>query len=145
MDKALCRAMTPHQRQPGAYGRCLLEQPLHDGSSLLHTGLLYLRDPGITRVASTRTDHAAEGLDLVIRAGHHWVKAEETSEEGLSARAPVFRVRQPQACRSEGRPGGGTVLVMVFRIEGHRCHLSDVEACPRLSPPLADVPRHRHP
>jgi hypothetical protein len=58
-------------------------------------------------VASTLTDHAAEGLDLAVRAGHYRVKAEEMCEQGLIARAPAFWVRQKQACGPERGQGRG--------------------------------------
>ena len=82
MDKTLRRAMTPDQRQPGAHGPFIPEQPLDKGPQLLHAGVLYLRDPGLTRVAVTLMDHLAEALDLVIRAGHHRIEAEETRQQG---------------------------------------------------------------
>jgi hypothetical protein len=93
-DKTLRWPMAPDERPPGAHGRFILAPSLHEGSSLLHTDLLHRCAPGIQLVASTLTDHAAEGLGLVLRAGHHRVKVEATCEEGLIARALVFRVRQ---------------------------------------------------
>jgi hypothetical protein len=113
MAKALRRAMTPKQRQAGVDGRRILEQPLNEGSSLLHTGLLHLRDPGITRVASTRTDHAAQGLDLVLCEGHDWIETEETRQLGLISRAPILRFREKQACGPEGCQGRGRAFQMV--------------------------------
>jgi hypothetical protein len=145
MDKALCRAITPDQREPGAYGGRIFEQPLDEGTQLLHPGVLHLRDPGVKLVALAFTDHAAEGLDLVIRAGHDRIEAEETRQEGPIGRAPVLRFRQKQAGRSEGGQWGGAALVMVLRIEGRRRHLSEFEPGARLPPQLADVPRHRPP
>jgi hypothetical protein len=80
VNKALRRPVTPDERSPGAHSPFILEQPFGKGPQLLHAGVLYLRDPSIKRVAVTLTDHLAEALDLVMRAGHHRIEAEETGQ-----------------------------------------------------------------
>jgi len=105
---------------PARTSRRILEQPRGKGSQFLHAMPLHLRDPCTKHIAVMLTDHATEGLDLMIHAGHHRVNAEEVRQEGLIGRAPVFRFRQKQACRMEGGQGGGAALVMVLGIEGRR-------------------------
>jgi hypothetical protein len=83
VDTTLRRPIAPDERQPGAYGRFILEQPMDEATQLLHASLLHHRDPGITPVASTLTDHATEGLDLVIGIRHNRIEAKEVCQEGL--------------------------------------------------------------
>jgi hypothetical protein len=83
MDTTLRWPIAPDERQPGAYGRFILEQALREGSQLLHPGLLHRCDPGVERVASTLTEHATAGWDLVIRIRHDRIEAAEVCEEGL--------------------------------------------------------------
>ena len=83
MDKSLRWPIASDERQPSAYGRCILEQAFREGSQLLHPGLLHLGDPGVKLAASTLTDHATEGLDLVIRIRHDRIEAEEVCQDGL--------------------------------------------------------------
>ena len=82
VDNTLRRPVTPDARQPGAHGRFILEPPLDEATQRLHASLLHRRDPGIKLVASTVTDHAAEGLDLVIGGCHDGIEAEEMRQEG---------------------------------------------------------------
>src|SRR5215510_9650453 len=82
VDKTLRRPVTPDERQPGAHGRFILEQPLDEATQLLHASLLHHRDPGIKIVTSTVTDHAAEGLDLVRGGCHDGIQTEEMRQEG---------------------------------------------------------------
>ena len=82
-DTPLRWPIAPDERQPGAHGCCILEQALHEGSQLLHPGLLHLCNPGVKLVASTLTNHATEGLDLVIRSRHDRIEAEEVCQKGL--------------------------------------------------------------
>ena len=91
------------------------------------------------------TDHATEGLDLMIRAGHPRIEAAEVRQEGLIGRAPVFRFRRKQACRTEGGQREGAALGMVLGIEGRRRGLAKLEPGARLPPQSAGVPLHRPP
>jgi hypothetical protein len=45
--------------------------------------VLYIPDPGVKIVTVVLTDHAAEGLDLVIGACHDGIEDEEMRYEGL--------------------------------------------------------------
>lgn len=139
------RSMTPEEREPGAHGGVILTQSRRDGASLVHTRVRHCCDPGIELVAATLTEHAAAGVGVVIRAGHHRVKAKAMGEEGVIARALVFRVRQQQACRSKSGYWGRTALVLIRGLERRRRHVSKFPPGARLPPSLADVPLHRHP
>ena len=140
MDKALGRAMTPHQRPPGAYGRGIRAPPLGQGAPCLHALRLPRRDPGVTRVAVPLTDPATAGGDLLRRAGPHRIAAAAVREEGVVGHTPVCRGRQPQAGRSEGGPWGRTALVMVRGREGRRCRWATRASGACLPPSWADGP-----
>jgi hypothetical protein len=145
VDTTLRRPIAPDERQAGAHGRFILQQAFREGSPLLHPGLLHRCDPGVKLVASTLTDHATAGLDLVIRLRHDRIEAEEMCEQALIARALVCRVCQQQACRSKSGSWGRTALVLSLGIERRRRHLSKLTPGARLPPSVADVSLHRHP
>jgi hypothetical protein len=145
VDKARRRAMPPEQRQSCPPGRRILASPCDEGPQLLHAGIRPRHDPGVTIVPVAVTDQAAAGLDLVIRAGPDRIEAEEMRQEGLLGRAPVFRCRKHQACRSEGAQGGGTALGMVRRVEGRQRPGAAFAPGTRLPPPSTDVALHRPP
>jgi hypothetical protein len=145
VDKALGRPVTPDERSPSAHGRFILEQPFGESPQLLHTAVLHLRNPGVKSATVPLTDHATEGLDLMIRAGHRRIEAEEMRQEGLIGRALVFRSRQKQAGCSEGGQWRGAALVLLLRIEGRRRGLATLEPSTRLPPQLTNVPLDRPP
>jgi hypothetical protein len=95
VDNARGRPGTPDAREPSAHGRFIREPPRDDGPQLLPPGARPRRDPGVTIVTVAVTDHAAKGVDVVIRAGEDGIEAEEMRQEGPSTGTLHRRWRAP--------------------------------------------------
>jgi hypothetical protein len=132
VDTTLRWPTAPDGRQPGAHGRCIREQSLGKDSQFLHAALLHVRDPRVEIVAVTSTDHATEGLDLMIHTRYVGIEVEEVRKEGPRGWTWLLRCCEDQACRAQGGSWGRTALVLVLGLAGRRRALGSRGQAPSL-------------